>query len=189
MRCEHCKQAEAQIHLKQIVNAHQEERHLCRACFQAYQAENLHDMLGFSGKPGSAPSHGHHENWVKTFFAPQPEQDHPARTTESTTVCAGCGMTWLDFQQNGLLGCAQCYQVFGDRMPQLLRKIHGHTKHVGKQPHVKPASPQLDDPGAILQQTLKQAIADEAYEEAAVLRDQIKALQETRQSGDDADAD
>ena len=97
-------------------------------------------------------------------------------------------MTWEAFQQNGLLGCSECYDHFKDVLPPLLRSLHGHTEHIGKKPAAdasaqKGAATTIDvEPAAEselerLKSAMKQAVETENFEEAARLRDAIKALE------------
>ncbi|MCK4428316.1 MAG: UvrB/UvrC motif-containing protein, partial [candidate division Zixibacteria bacterium] len=62
------------------------------------------------------------------------------------------------------------------QLNDLLRKIHGSTKHQGKVPHMpgdvmKPLREERK-----LQEELKKAIEEEKFEKAAQLRDRIKSL-------------
>ena len=76
----------------------------------------------------------------------------------------------------GLFGCSACYTAFSEEIQPVLRRIHGHVRHVGKVPvcgtevfrtkaHIKK-----------LRRELKLMVAQENYEEAARIRDEIKAL-------------
>ena len=86
-------------------------------------------------------------------------------------------MTADEFRREGRVGCKECYNYFGDYMPSLLRRIHGSTVHNGKVP--KKGHEQLKVRRQIdeLREKLKIAINEEDFEQAAVLRDQIRALE------------
>ena len=50
-------------------------------------------------------------------------------------ACDACGITWAEFRQGGLFGCANDYGVFEKDLTPLLERAHeGATHHVGKVP-------------------------------------------------------
>ena len=95
--------------------------------------------------------------------------------------CETCGCSFDDIVKSGKVGCADCYETFYDKLLPSLRKIHGQTSHVGKKPR-EAAEPQ---PGAgadsdrtqALKQKLAEAVADQNFELAAVLRDEIRRME------------
>ena len=72
--------------------------------------------------------------------------------------CPECGLTREEFAAHSRPGCAFCAVVFREDLQ-----------------HVEPEPPRESAPE--LQRRLEKAVAREAYEEAAVLRDRIRALQ------------
>ena len=94
-------------------------------------------------------------------------------------VCPECGFTLDDFQKVRRFGCGNCYQVFSEELAPMLRGMHKGASHVGKVPeglmkhHFR--QQKLDE----LRSKLELAISSESYEEAADLRDEIRALCET----------
>ena len=165
MLCELCKQAQATVHLTEIINDQMTELHLCEACANQKGAQveshfGLADLLS-----GLA-------DFSKTQ---EPEE-------VSTKVCARCGMTYEDFRKVGRLGCAECYATFKRSLGSLLKRIHGSPIHVGKSPlrllkPAKVAKTELLE----LKRKLERAITEEAFEEAARLRDQIRRLEQQEQ--------
>lgn len=135
------------------------ERFLCEACAQAQ-----HDVFGQAKDLA--------EVW-KLLQAQKPS----ARKQPPGISCPDCGMTLRDFRQRGRLGCPKDYEVFGAQLHDLLERIHGGARHVGRGPHHDETTTlrrkRLDQ----LQQALASAIRDEDYEEAAKLRDEIKSLE------------
>lgn len=102
--------------------------------------------------------------------------------------CDSCGSTFNDIVNSGLVGCADCYTRFADRLEPSIFKLHGNASHVGKnitytevpdkeenkakpEPEQKPQS-ELES----LKAQLQQAIQDQRFEDAAVLRDKIKEI-------------
>ena len=88
--------------------------------------------------------------------------------------CPQCGFTHADFKKTGRLGCAECYQTFSEGLEGLLKSMHKGTRHVGKVPESLRQSRDLADRLKQLQRKLAKAIEREDFEEAAILRDEIK---------------
>ncbi len=103
-------------------------------------------------------------------------------------TCGGCGTTADEVMMGAQLGCSLCYEVFEDLIIQelqsanrLSQKMVGLRKvapfHLGRTPgqigEANPASKLL-----ALHQALHETLGREDYEQAAWLRDQIKALTE-----------
>ncbi len=108
-------------------------------------------------------------------------------------ACSNCGMTYDDFKRIGRLGCSGCYEAFRKSLSGLLKRVQGSGQHVGKSPKgertheirqearkqisPEPAKEKPKTELELLQEKLKQAIRDEAFEEAAKLRDKIRLLE------------
>ena len=84
-------------------------------------------------------------------------------------VCPRCGMTYAEFRRGGMLGCADCYRAFHKPLEELLVRVSGNAQHTGRKVAVKMAIDRK-------KQKLMRAIAEEEYETAAALRDEIRAL-------------
>jgi len=90
--------------------------------------------------------------------------------------CPRCGFTQADFKKSGRLGCPECYKTFADGLAGLLKTMHKGTRHTGKAPEALRATRENADKLKTLQTKLARAIKDENYEQAALLRDEIKQL-------------
>jgi len=91
-------------------------------------------------------------------------------------VCDVCGMSFNDFQSTGKIGCSNCYKIFGDRLKPIIKRLHGSTEHVGKAPSGFTSS-RTSKEIEKLKEELNKAIQAEEYENAALLRDKIKELE------------
>lgn len=100
------------------------------------------------------------------------EMEQTAGGTE--TSCPRCGFSQADFKKSGRLGCPECYRTFADALEGLLKTMHKGTRHVGKAPESLRATRDLTDRIRALQKRLAKAIETEDFEQAAVLRDEIK---------------
>ena len=86
-------------------------------------------------------------------------------------------MTYNDFKRTGKIGCSVCYKTFAARLEPFLRRIHGYSSHIGKIPRRAGGTLGLKQEIAALRQKIKEYINEEEYEQAAVLRDRIKLLE------------
>ena len=166
MVCELCKQVQATVHLTEIINDQMSELHLCEACAN-HKGAQVESHFGLSDLLSGLADFG------KTQ---EPEGE------ASTKACPNCGMTYDDFRKVGRLGCSECYTAFKRSLTSLLKRIHGSPIHVGKAPIrlIKPskvAKTELLE----LKKGLERAIEEEAFEEAARLRDQIRRLEQQEQ--------
>lgn len=97
-------------------------------------------------------------------------------------TCPACGATLADIRASGRLGCATCWSVFDRHLRDLLRRLHGATRHAGAW-YDDPAGAD-DDPARVahlrirLREALREAVESEEFETAASLRDQLRALEE-----------
>ena len=87
-----------------------------------------------------------------------------------------------DIVNTGHLGCPDCYTKFEDRLIPSIEKIHGKTKHIGKNVTYTEAANQVESPSQIstvesLKNDLKQAVKEQRFEDAAQIRDKIKELE------------
>jgi protein arginine kinase activator len=92
--------------------------------------------------------------------------------------CPGCGFTQADFKKAGRLGCAQCYATFAEGLESLLKSMHKGIKHIGKVPVALRQGRDLSERLKHLQKKLDRAVTAEDFEQAAGLRDEIKAAKE-----------
>lgn len=160
MLCDVCAKNPATVHLTEIIDEQMTELHLCEECareksIQMEQQFGLADLLA-----GLA------------------EFEKPTVEKEAVSLkCTNCGLTYGDFKKIGRLGCGECYSAFRKYLGLLLKKIHGSSMHFGKTPlkvtQVLKKKIDLQD----LRYRLQKAIEDEAFEEAAKIRDQIRELE------------
>lgn len=179
MLCDKCKQHEATVHKQVIINGVAHSEHLCAAC--AAKERGAGDPFA-SFFQNDLFGSGFFDQPFASFFAPffqsvaQPVQQ--IGTESGISPCPQCGTSWEDFQHNGFLGCSECYDHFKDVLPPLMRQLHSEqtaatTAHNAETERTVPMSAKEH-----LQAELERAIASENFEEAAHLRDAIKALED-----------
>ncbi|MDL2206184.1 UvrB/UvrC motif-containing protein [Eubacteriales bacterium OttesenSCG-928-N13] len=165
MICEECGVRPATIRLMSVVNGEKVARNLCTHCLSDVkkQLPNL-DLSGLDSMLANLIA-----ATKKMGLSQEPEVD---------LTCPRCGTTYEAFQKSGLLGCADCYGAFREPLETLLKRIHGQTQHTGRVPGM--ATEDISQKIGIytLKQQLNKAITAEEYEQAAELRDRIRALQQ-----------
>lgn len=170
MDCQKCQQRPANVHITQIVNGEKQETHLCEQCAQAMKVN-----LGFPQFPLNNLTN------LFGFLTMTPGTDN---TPIIEDKCPSCQSPFRKIGELGYVGCSECYQHFSSQLEPVLRKIHGSGEHHGKIPSRMGTSFILRKEADELKTALKQAVEREEYEEAARIRDQIKALEEKIARGD-----
>ena len=175
--CERCNKP-ATVHLTEISNGKQMEKHLCDACAQE-------------------------EGYVQQTHVPINEllnqflKAHAQVGEAEATRCPDCGMTWQEFKDTGLLGCTKDFGLFEKQLDGVIERAqHGKNHHTGKLPgqasaaarHDIVAAAPAEDPVKLrqaelsrLKKELARAVEEESYEAAAKLRDQIKLMEAKQQ--------
>lgn len=176
MICGICKVKEAKIFYTEIVNGEKTEQYLCEEC----AAKNTHFRVktSFAGKEFSL---GNFLNGLLGEIQEKSKKEmEPSGNTD--VICPNCGMTYAQFHEQGKLGCAKCYRVFGKQLGKSLHNLHGNDIYTGRKPeHYEEVAQESVKAPVLsrkeqLQMSLLQAIEREDYEKAAKLRDEIHAL-------------
>ena len=165
VKCQSCSNP-ATVHLTDIVNGQKKELHLCQDCAEQQQLIKQQEL--------NLPA------ILQTLIGQHIGQltDELARLT-----CPACGIKYMEFRAEGRLGCPHDYEVFRAGLEPLLQRIHRAGRHVGKSPGTGSATPAVQAELVELRQQLRQAVEDEAYEEAARLRDLLRQKEATDESG------
>lgn len=159
MKCDLCKEAEATVHLTQIISGAMQKIDLCEACAKA---KGVSDPTGFS---------------LADLLLGLGQEEGSGKTSPPEIRCPNCGMTQSDFKKSGRLGCAQCYETFSDGLAPLLKGMHKGEQHIGKNPPKQKENLGIEDRLKQLRKDLEIAIKSEDFEEAAELRDRIRKLE------------
>lgn len=158
MLCTNCKKEQATFFYTQTINGKESSAALCPRC-----AKNA--GLGTA-------------DILSPLFHPFSANHTPKRDTAKT--CSLCGLTFTDIARLGKVGCPDCYKTFREELGDTIRSIHGTAKHVGFSPeravNESVADTHVQTEEEKLRAELTAAIQAENYEEAAKLRDAIKAL-------------
>jgi protein arginine kinase activator len=161
MLCENCGERNGVVTLTTIVNNQVKQEHLCETCAAQRGVETTI----------AAPKH-------PLGALLQAAQQQLAVPSGEAGRCTFCGSTMNDFRTTGRWGCARCYATFEASMRELLRRVHGNSRHAGQA--YEPPQPQLDERATILgelKERLRRAIETEQFELAADLRDRIRVIE------------
>lgn len=157
MLCSKCKTNNATFVYTQNINGKESTIALCKSCAKA------------SGLDTSLVS-----PLFNSFFS---NTKRNIQTEKDIKKCTLCALTFNDILAMGKVGCPECYKTFKDELNSTIRSIHGSAKHVGLTPtgfHQEEKEEPSEE--ELLRKKLNLAIEAENYEEAATLRDAIKAL-------------
>ncbi|MBC8201795.1 MAG: UvrB/UvrC motif-containing protein [Planctomycetes bacterium] len=99
--------------------------------------------------------------------------------SKEVIVCQDCGMTIAQYKEKSLLGCPTCYETFAEQLKHIIANVQdNHTQHVGRAPSSANADVSRHLTVRRLLKQLDKAVTQEQYEEAAVLRDELRKLHE-----------
>ncbi len=163
MLCDKCKEKEATIHITKYVDGEKSEVYLCEQC--AKETGHIDDNDVFSFK-----------NLIAGILNPNVE-DYKEKSTEGLK-CDNCGLTYEEFRREGRVGCPECYNTFEDKLRPLIKRIQGSEKHVGKIPKDKDKYLRVKRDIQELKEEMEKVVADENFERAAEIRDEIYALEQ-----------
>lgn len=174
MQCQECQKHPATLHFTQVVHGNKVEVHLCEECakekgYMSYpeEAYSLHNLL----------------TGLFNFDSSNVQKQTKAQYQQVKDVqCPKCEMLLSEFKRVGKFGCAECYHTFSSQLDPIFRRVHsGNTTHHGKIPKRKGGSFHLKKELNSLRSDLQLLIQSEEFEKAAVVRDQIKELEQTIQ--------
>ena len=155
MLCEKCNTHPAVVYYKQTLNGITSKYNLCKNC---------------------AAISGAHIDANNNLFKSIMLVKSPSSQVQQVLKCHFCGYTYDMIVATCKVGCAQCYTTFAHQLSDSLRRIHGNNYYKDFSLIIKD-TPRKTNPIDELRTQLKSAIIAENYEQAAILRDQIKTLE------------
>ncbi|MDR2903497.1 MAG: UvrB/UvrC motif-containing protein [Clostridiales bacterium] len=161
--CDQCKQNTADVHVEEILNNVKYEYNLCSKCAQNFNTDHSFDHF--------------FKNLLEAMFVFQAEPSSKTAFNAGSAACGACGLTYAEFTQTSRFGCANCYDAFRPQIETVLKNIQGSNRHEGKYPHKNSAALILQKQIGEMKTALKKAVETEDFEQAAILRDRIKELQ------------
>jgi protein arginine kinase activator len=166
--CQGCHERDAVVRLTQIVGDEVTTVHLCSKCAAERGIETAADVA---------------QTPLGAFLAAMGKGGAPmAAAAAAGEACPECGATLQDFRASGRLGCADCWIAFERPLRDLLRRLHGATRHTGET-YARRGNGELSAPErhqrtrAELREQLRLVVEAEQFERAAELRDQLRVLE------------
>lgn len=171
MICHECKKRPAALYFTKVVNGEKTEVNLCEKC-----AQDKGDMFMFSSNSGFSIN-----NLLSGLLNIDGGFKDPTKDTfqrREIVQCEQCSMTLNRFIKIGRFGCVNCYNVFKDQLKPILRRLHsGNWTHNGKIPARIGGDLHIKKEIESLKEQLQQLILQEEFENAAIVRDQIRDLE------------
>ena len=158
MMCENCGKNPATTHLKTVVNGVVHENHLCSYC----AANSLYSNIG-----GLSLT-----NMLASMFGESISSGKPILKR-----CECCGASFSDIAQSGRVGCSECYTTFRKELLPSLNRLHGKAIHIGNTPKEEKKEETAAEKIQKLKVKLSELVKAEEFEQAAKLRDEIRALE------------
>ena len=166
MLCSQCHERTAVVNLHQIADGEVVLLHLCERCAAEKGVESSTSLT---------------KTPVGTFLASMGKALDPAAggaAAPDAAACPTCGATLEDFRESGRVGCAECYRTFEASLRDLLRRLHGSSRHFGER--YRPNADGFTVPVSSareLREQLRVAVEAENFELAAELRDRLRVVE------------
>jgi protein arginine kinase activator len=159
MLCDVCKTETASVFLTQIVDGKMQKVNMCEGCSKE---KGVSDPTGFA---------------LADLLLGMGAAQQVERGAVEGSRCPQCGFTQSEFKKTGRLGCSVCYSTFAEGLEPMLKGMHKGLKHTGKFPERLQRRQARRSAMQSLNEALRKAVLEEQYEEAAALRDKIRALE------------
>lgn len=188
MDCQCCNKKQSGVHIFDVAsNAVEQQFGVCTDCFaliKRYLFEMSRPLIPTADVIREVQAL---ISTDQTALAKLPEPGGITPVNRDVPTCPECGMTLSEFRAKGRFGCPRDYELFHEHLEPLLERIHDvqPARHEGRLPASTVPVVSLDraQQMARLRKQLDAAIAEENYEQAADLRDQIKQLEQQPAGG------
>ncbi len=177
MLCERCNKKKATVFYRENINGRVRALRLCGDCTEALEAAGELEDMSAAMTGFASPFCRIDDRLYATPFRLLPRKSAGRTGSAPTDACPLCGATAAEIASTGKVGCARCYEVFGDVLAGAIHATHGQSTHAGRTSAGHRARKEKAERLARLKDQLKEAIASEQYETAVSLRDEIRALE------------
>lgn len=160
MLCEKCGKNTATTHIRTVINGVLSEKNLCPIC----AAEEGYNKIG--------------QNSLMDMLTSMLGDTKLIGNAVGEEKCECCGATFSQIASSGKVGCSKCYEKFRNQLLPYLKRVHGSVSHVGKKLSKGQLIVSPTDKISDLRKKLAELVKNEKYEEAAVVRDEIKKYEE-----------
>ena len=187
MLCQNCGKNEVTFRYTQVINGVKKEMNLCDNCARELGLKDMNFSMPIS-----------FSNFLSDFFNDYSDNLLPSFMGTQVKECNNCGTTFDEFLNTGEFGCSDCYDIFEDRISPILKNLQGAYRHIGRgyreitpstanKEKVSKSVDKKESKLEKLQKDLQKAIKEEKYEEAAKIRDEIKAMESSKTSKEKKD--
>lgn len=171
MLCDGCKKREASMMLHMITNGQLATRSLCPEC-----AKKAHGEMAQAFSTMGIRMEGLN-GMVEQQAAPQEAIRLPKM------ICASCRTPYEDIDHDTVFGCPNCYQAFHQ---MVIDYLSGLQEIAVFDTDVQEVEKQEPSRKAVLERRIQEAVQQENYEQAAILRDELNELKEGAEEIPDA---
>lgn len=176
--CESCREKPASVHVTRVEDEEIAQVFLCRECAEEAASEAEGPAIVLAMPPEFV------ENFAGVLDGEErgEEEEEEESSLEDFLSCGTCGTTLRDLKEMNLLGCASCYEVFGEYLAEPSEDEGGEVSLVftGKIPAGGPEESRLRKEILRLRRMLDELVESERFEEAASVRDKLYELVEGR---------
>lgn len=147
MKCELCHKADAKVAIHKVIDGKSRELYVCEKC--AGKPEEPPEKENSVFPEGALPEGVDIKvsgplplppDFLSDIFGKLIGDMEAKSLSKNPTAatfgkpCPACGMTPLQFQREGRLGCPECYKNFFKIVAPMIREMHKGTTHAGKIP-------------------------------------------------------
>jgi len=168
MKCQKCERP-ATFHITELTSGKPQEFHLCEDHAREYLTQSANEPVSQTSMAAALAQH------VAQQMAVGQAAEELSRLDQQ--ACPVCGITFHEFRNQGRLGCPHDYLAFEKQLEPLVLNIHGETQHAGKTPKRSPEGSQQRTQLIRLRREMHEAVAEENYERASQLRDEIRRIE------------
>lgn len=169
-KCELCGKNDAVIHVQQIMGSEIIDLHLCSYCANDRGITLEEDSFDLS---------------ISELLTGLLNITSEVKSNIEKKSCSRCGLTYKEFKKDGKLGCPECARAFRGEIYTILENIAGTHQHSGRYPAKLKEFKRLLIDKEQIKQKMQEAIQNEDYESAAVLRDKIHDLEKTSEKSNE----
>ena len=161
MKCDICGSSKAVIHIQQIFENTEINIKICEKCARDKGLTLDNREIGRN---------------LKVLLSNFEQIKKVIDTKNEKRRCPVCGTEFNVLKKDCRAGCASCYSEFDNYLENFYKSTAGSSEHKGKYPGKVALLIRKKQNYARLEKELEDAVSNENYEKAAVLRDRIKFM-------------
>ncbi|HRR35086.1 MAG TPA: UvrB/UvrC motif-containing protein [Kiritimatiellia bacterium] len=172
MKCELCHKADAETAIRHEIQGEIQELYVCQGCARQTAAPPASAPSAPEAGQPPPPPEGMEMVPLMGMILDAAFEIVGRAMNLAEPACPACGILRHEYRKQSRLGCPGCYTAFSKELDAAIFDLHRATQHVGKVPQRAQALWQRRQ----LEARLAEAIQEQRYEEAIVLRDELRRL-------------